>query len=453
MAEEKKDLFFSIRTLGCKVNQYESEVISWELKKRGWKPAPLKQTPDLFIINTCTVTGKASADGRQMIRKIIRQYGNACVVVTGCYAQTGLDELEKIKGIHYIFGQSKKHLLPEQIDAAARHHLELNPPSPVTFIEDIGSIRDFQFKDFPLERNRTRPVVKVQDGCDAFCTYCIVPYTRGRSRSLPMVKVLDHINRLHASGFLEIVLTGIHLGNYGKDLKPETSLLSLLNRILSRTTIPRIRLSSIEPNEIPEEMILMARDSQRICSHFHLPLQSGDNGILKKMNRPYTREDFRRQVSLINRHMPDCGIGADILVGFPGEDDAAFKTTVDLISDLPVTYLHVFPFSPRKGTPAASFPNKVNNTVIKERCSILREIGDLKKKAFYQSLTGKKTRVLLEDKSNLGKGLLKGFSSHYVPVHVAGDDTLKNSIVDVTIKEVTTLPSKKVQIVCLGETH
>ena len=451
MTKDNSSDFFSIHTLGCKVNQYESEVISWELKKRGWTPTPPENAPGLCIINTCAVTGKAAMQARQLIRKITRQYPDACIVVTGCYAQTGLGEIEKIKGVHYIVGQSDKHRLPEIIDTAARNHIQSAYENPKTHIADIKNIREFHLHDFPIDRNRTRPVVKVQDGCDAFCTYCIVPYTRGPSRSLPISEVIHHINRLHPAGFLEVILTGIHLGNYGKDLTPQTNIYSLLETILTSTSISRIRLSSIESNEISEDLILMVKDSARICNHFHLPLQSGDNSILKKMNRPYSREEYRKQVFLIHQHLPDCGIGADVLVGFPGEDDAAFQNTMDLISELPLTYLHVFPFSPRTGTPAASFPNPVNKALIKERCSILRKIGDQKKLAFYQSLIGKKAFVLLEEKSNLKKGLMKGFTPHYVPVHVPGDAALENTLKEVTIKEVIVNASKKSQIVCMGE--
>ena len=453
MPKEKAVSFFSIHTLGCKVNQYESEVIAWELKKRGWRPTPRKNAPNLCIINTCTVTGKAAMQARQLIRKMIRQYPGACIVVTGCYTQTGVDEIADIKGVHYIVGQSHKHLLPDIIGDAHEKSLSSLPANPIQHLADIETIREFSLHHFPIDRNRTRPVVKVQDGCNSFCTYCIVPYTRGRSRSLPVSDVIRQINQLHDAGFLEIVLTGIHLGNFGKDLTPKTDLCALVKTTLGSTAIPRIRLSSIEPNEIPDDLVLLMRDSDRICRHFHLPLQSGDNAILKKMNRPYTREGYANQVSLIHRHMPECGIGADVLVGFPGEDEVAFNNTVDLISNLPITYLHVFPFSPRKGTPAAAFPNQVNNALIKERCRILRDIGDQKKLKFYHSLVGEKTSVLLEATSNLKKGMLKGFTSHYVPVHVNASNLLKNSIVDVTITDVIATEDKKFQLSCLGEMH
>ena len=437
---------FLIQTLGCKVNQYESDLLTWELQKKGWHPALLDTPPDLCIINTCAVTGRAATQGRQAIRKMIRTFPDACIVVTGCYAQTGADEIQKIKGVHYIFGQSHKHRIPDLI---TRPDQPLHPPlpeKPQLFSDDIGQIKTFHKQNIPVERGRTRPVVKVQDGCNAFCTYCIVPYARGRSRSLPAKEVIAQVSQLFAAGYLEIVLTGIHLGHYGKDLTPPASLLSLTRQILNTTAMPRVRLSSIESNEIPPDMVLLVRDDPRICRHFHLPLQSGDNTILRKMNRPYTRNDFIRKVNLIHRHIPECGIGCDVLVGFPGETEAAFKNTLAVIADLPVTYLHVFPFSPRKGTPAAGFPNPVNHGQIKERCQALRELGNRKRMSFYRSLKGRKTEVLAEEASGLRKGYVKGLTPHYVPVHVPGGVDLEKKIIDVVIKEVVSDP----EIACLG---
>ncbi len=275
---------------------------------------------------------------------------------------------------------------------------------------------------------RTRPFLKIQDGCNAFCTYCIVPYARGRSRSLPMEAVLESIGRLKADGIHEIVLTGIHIGHYGLDLKPETCLTDLLAAIESAGLMERIRISSIEPAEVSDELIDRVAGSRVFCHHFHIPLQSGDNDVLKRMNRPYTRELFYDLVSRIHDRIPDAAIGADVLVGFPGESDAAFDQTFSLIESLPITYLHVFPFSPRKGTPAYGFSDQVPHAIVKTRCSALRTLGKAKKKSFYRSHIGKEVEILIEGVRDEATGLLKGLTSNYIPVMVEGKDHLRNTL-------------------------
>jgi threonylcarbamoyladenosine tRNA methylthiotransferase MtaB len=243
-----------------------------------------------------------------------------------------------------------------------------------------------------------------------------------------------------------VVITGIHLGLFGKDLVPRTDLPSLLSRILQETPMTRIRVSSVEPDGISEKMIQRVKDNPRLCRHFHLPLQSGDNTLLKRMRRPYTREDFQDLVWKIRNQIPDAGIGADVLAGFPGETHRQFQNTLDLIQDLPLTYLHVFPYSPRKGTPAARFPDRVFPGEIKRRCEILRNLGNLKREAFYQSLMGKQVSVLVEEKTSGPKGLLKGLSSQYVPVKIQGPESLKNTVVTATLTAVMKGP----EMACLG---
>lgn len=441
---------FAVFTLGCKVNQYESEALALDLKNRGWVRAEPGREADLFIINTCTVTGKAAMQVRQLIRKTIRMNPEACIVVTGCYAQTEPEEIQKITGVHYVIGQAGKDTLADLLDAETRNRTLGTRKDPLVRVRDIKKTGKMLSRDFPVAESRTRPAVKVQDGCNAFCTYCIVPYARGRSRSLPVSEVIDQVNRIHPMGFKEIVITGIHLGLFGKDLAPRTDLQSLLEQVLDSTSIPRIRLSSIEPDEVSEPMIALVKNNPRLCRHFHLPLQSGDNTILKRMGRPYTREDFETLVRKIHGQIPDAGIGADVLVGFPGETLDHFQNTLDLIEALPLTYLHVFPYSPRKGTLAAGFADRVSPGEIKQRCERLRALGNLKKESFYQSLVGKKVSVLMEEKSPGTKGLLKGWSSQYVPVLTEGGDHLKNTLVSVTLGEVVKGLGKEPRIFCMG---
>ena len=421
---------FTITTLGCKVNQSESDAMAHQLRNSGWHPAHPKQKADLCIINTCTVTHKASMQSRQAVRQAIRSNPGARIIVTGCYAQTEPDEIDKINGIHHIIGHADKSKIPDMVLS------EEEAPYPRRVWQNIFSEHNFEQTSAAPSGNRTRPFLKIQDGCDSFCTYCIVPYARGRSRSMPIENVLLNIKQLKQAGYREVVLTGVHLGAYGLDLSPKTGLTELLQRIDDTHPIDRVRLSSIEPHELTDDLIQLVAKADIFCHHFHLPLQSGDDLILKKMHRPYTRSLFSNQIVKINELLPDAAIGVDTLIGFPGETEKAFENTYSLIHELPVTYLHVFPFSPRKGTPASSYPQQVDSKTIKARCKKMRSLGHVKKKAFYKNFTGKPVEILIEDKRNKSTGLLKGISSNYIPVHVTGEDILKNTLVHARIDRI-----------------
>jgi threonylcarbamoyladenosine tRNA methylthiotransferase MtaB len=309
-------------------------------------------------------------------------------------------------------------------------------PYPHLIRQNILSEHHFEHTPAAVSGNRTRPFLKIQDGCDSFCTYCIVPYARGRSRSMLIENVLKNIKQLKQAGYHEAVLTGVHLGAYGLDLSPKTDLTELLHRIVDINPIDRVRLSSIEPHELTDDIIELVAKADIFCHHFHIPLQSGDDLILKKMHRPYTRSLFRNQIRKINELLPDAAIGVDTLIGFPGETQKAFENTYSLIDELPVTYLHVFPFSARKGTPASSYQQPVDSKTIKVRCKIMRDLGHIKKRDFYKKFTGKTVEILIEDKRDKSTGLLKGITSNYIPVHVNGDDNLKNTLVPVKIDSV-----------------
>ncbi|RZB35043.1 MAG: threonylcarbamoyladenosine tRNA methylthiotransferase MtaB [Desulfobacteraceae bacterium Eth-SRB1] len=426
--------FFNIITLGCKVNKYESDAIAQSLLEAGWVSALKGEKTDLFIINTCTVTQKASMQSRQAVRQAIRSNPKACIIVTGCYAQIEPDEIKKIKGVHYIIGHTDKHKIPEIIISRKEKDSPIPEFHPLTIRHDITL--EHEFRQAPVIAafgNRTRPVLKIQDGCDNFCTYCIVPYARGRSRSMPLKIVLENISRLSKSGYHEVVLSGIHLGCYGMDLLPETSFTELLKCIHETKTIKRVRLSSIEPNELNDDIIKTVADSNIFCHHFHTPLQSGDDLILKRMHRHYSRSFFRDMVIRIHEMIPDAAIGVDVLIGFPGETEKAFENTYSLIKKLPVTYLHVFPFSARKGTPANNYPNQISPDTIKIRCRKMRELGTNKKMEFYKKLIGGKVEVLIEGARSKTTGHLKGMTSNYVPVFVRGKDNMKNCIVQARI--------------------
>jgi len=422
---------FKITTLGCKVNQAESESIAQELRESDWFPAEAGQPADVCIVNTCTVTHKASMQSRQAVRQAVRANPTARILVTGCYAQTAPEEIKSIAGVSAIVGHDEK----QTIGSMLRDVNHKCPEIRSSGCRDICQDRHFKLMPLATTAPRTRPFLKIQDGCDAFCTYCIVPYARGRSRSMPLETVLQRIDRLAEAGYHEVVLSGVHLGAYGRDLSPAVNLTVLLGRIEDSGRMDRVRLSSIEPLELTGEIIRRVAESEIFCRHFHVPLQSGDDGVLRKMGRPYSRQTFHDLIVQVHDAMPDAAIGVDTLIGFPGESEKAFENTFRLLEDLPVSYLHVFPFSERPGTAAAMFADKVQPETIKARCERMRRSGGIKRMNFYRKFIGKKLPVLIETKRDDPTGLMKGISSNYLPVLFEAGDVLKNKIVDVKIEK------------------
>jgi threonylcarbamoyladenosine tRNA methylthiotransferase MtaB len=423
---------FHITTLGCKVNQCESAALASILESDGDSAEDNIDQSDIVIINTCTVTGKAAMQSRQAIRRAIRRNPDAAIVVTGCYAQTAPQEIQTINGIDLVVGHTDKLRIAEFV------RLRLPEAEfPGLVRKSIHQAELFDPMPSVSPRNRTRAFLKIQDGCDAFCTYCIVPYARGRSRSMPVPDVAQHIAKLTADGFQEVVLTGIHLGFYGQDLAPPTSLTALLSRMDHETKMPRIRISSIEPTEIEADLIHLAADPQScVCPHFHVPLQSGDNDVLKRMGRPYTREMFAEAILTVHQALPNAAIGVDIMAGFPGESDEAFERSYELIRTLPITYLHVFPFSPRKGTPAEKFSGKIADSIVKARSRKLRDLGEMKKTEFFQSQIDRTVTALVETNRDLGTGFARGLSDNYIPVFIPDSKLVENTLVDVRIVKV-----------------
>ena len=423
---------FKIITLGCKVNQAESAGIARQLQDRDAEAAVGEDPVDLCIINTCTVTGKASMQSRQAVRQALRAHPNARIVVTGCYAQTAPMEIRAIPGVDLILGNDGKHRIAELACCRPADHTPLPGEMPAG--------RNECWIPAATRTDRARPFLKIQDGCDARCSYCIVPYARGASRSLPLEDVLNSLRRFGDTGYPEVVLTGIHLGHYGLDLVPPADLLTLLRKIRQQRIVHRLRLSSIEPLELTADLVRFAAGansgSGAICPHFHVPLQSGDNDILKRMCRPYSRQLFRDRLTHITRHLPDASIGVDVLVGFPGETDTAFENTCSLLEQLPVTYLHVFPFSRRKGTPAYRLPDPVPDAVLKARCRLVRSIGYKKKLAYYHRFHGKLLEVVAESVVDPRNGLIKGTSANYIPVIFKGRAEQIRTIVTVRVERV-----------------
>ena len=436
ISEKKR---FSIVTLGCKVNQYEGEAVANRLEQCGLTDCPKSGKADYCIINTCAVTAKAAMQSRQAVRQAIRNHPGAHIIVTGCYAQIAPQELGAIQGVHRVIGQIEKYAIAELIGRMPDEPRGNNAPCSRKCL-------DSPFPQPPAVTYgyRSRPFLKVQDGCNACCTYCIVPHARGPSRSMPTAAVLAHLKELGAAGFKEVVLTGIHLGCYGLDLAPQTHLAALLTRLVAEGCVHRLRLSSIEPNELTDEIVGLAAPNSgaptAICSHFHMPLQSGDDHILKQMHRPYTSQFYCDRVEAIVRQVPDVAIGSDVLVGFPGETDSAFENTIRLIESLPLAYLHVFPFSRRKGTAAYGFTNQVAPAIIKQRCRRLRQLGHEKKTAFYRKFIGRPLEVLIERAQRSEHGWLRGISHNYIPVLIQGPESLCHTLVTTQVEEISGRP-------------
>ncbi|MBP1697054.1 MAG: miaB [Deltaproteobacteria bacterium] len=400
----------SIATLGCKVNQFESEALIDALEQRGYAVVPFEEGADITIVNTCTVTHRADFQSRQMVRRATRSNPNSLVIVTGCYSQVEADTLLTMKGVHYLVGNGEKSRIPDYLPSMQQGKF------PRMQVGDIQKER--LFSEIPLHsfHRHTRAFLKIQDGCDAYCSYCIVPHARGRSRSLPPERVVQNLKVLKEKGFKEVVLTGIHLGVYGRDLNPPFSLENLLRQLEKEETPDRIRLSSIEPGDFSPELTSGLAQSYKICPHLHIPIQSGDDDVLKKMNRDYDRSFLSDLVRELHRRISNLSIGADVIVGFPGETEERFKHTYELVESLPFSYLHVFPFSKRKGTPAFQFPQRVNEEEIKKRAETMRELGKQKRQAFYRQYLHQELSVLVEDRKEKETGRRKGLSRNYIPV-------------------------------------
>ena len=385
-------------TLGCKINQYETDAMRNATAAEGNTIVPFENEADVYVINTCSVTAKSDYQCRQTIRAAIRRKSGARIIVTGCYAETRPQEIRSIPGVSLVLGNGEKANIARYVSDPGH----------------AGVDRASGYHD--VVRERTRGVLKIQDGCDSRCSYCIVPQARGGSRSVPQEEVVKKFVKAVDAGCPEVVLSGIHIGRYGSDLEPRVSLTGLVADLLARRKQTRIRLSSIEPNEITNEMVDLF--GQGMCRHFHIPLQSGDDAILHSMNRDYSAAFYRNLVDTIAHKVPGVAIGADVMVGFPGEDESAFLNTFNLIEELPLTHLHVFSFSPRPGTAAAIMKGQVSNIVKKRRNELLRDLGLKKNFEFRKRFKGSILNVVLEESSLSEEGEGSGFTDNYIRVTV-----------------------------------
>lgn len=418
----------AMATLGCKVNHYESAGIAESLAESGHEIVPFTVQADIYIINTCSITQKTDYQSRQLVRRAHRLNPSAAIVVTGCYAQVAPEIFRDLEGVTLVAGTAMKDSIPSLVQAGG-----ISPGTVA--VTDMKNEQTFSC--LPLSRlpGQTRAYIKIQDGCNADCSYCIIPRARGRSRSREEDSVIEEIRRFVASGYREAVLTGIHLGHYGHDLAVPTSLARLIRRIEIETSLERIRLSSIEPTDITDDLVALLNHSDRLCRHLHIPLQSGHDRILSLMNRNYTTASYGNLLAKILDIAPDMALGLDIMTGFPGEGEEEFAATVDFVASLPVAYFHVFPWSPRPGTKAARMEGRVREPVKKERAGILRELGLQKKVAYGRRFLGRNLPVLMEGRRHSGTGLLQGYSDTYIPVLVIdGTSSMINRIVTVTIE-------------------
>lgn len=429
---QKDKINVSIATLGCKVNQCDSAAMCESLGNSGCEIVPFSSQADVHIINTCVVTGKTEAQSRQLIRRALKKNPLSRVVVTGCYPQKSPADLTALSDRVHVVGNREKKDIDLYLSKI------LNGSKVVSEVSDISLEKSFTTPSASRFFNRTRAFLKIQDGCNSRCSYCIVPSVRGQSRSLPREEVKKRFHLLVQSGYREIVLTGIHLGAYGLDLTPASNIIELLQSLEAddRLSRVRIRLSSIEPTEFSDELIRFLSQSKKVCPHFHIPLQSGDGAVLKKMRRPYTQEFFRGLIESLNLSVSDVNIGIDVIAGFPGETDGQFQNTVELIHGLAAGYLHVFPYSRREGTAAAQFSDHVPEPVKKQRVQILRRLSAEKKHSFYSSYNNRSLSVLVEGKRDGETGLLKGFSRNYIPVLFDGSDELVGNEVEVKVTDV-----------------
>ncbi len=399
----------AITTLGCKINQFDSAAMHEQLKGSGYELVSFDQEADVYVINSCTVTARSDAESRKLVRRARRCNPTARIVVTGCYAQVDPESIAAMPEVDLVVGNGEKKGIVELLADVTAQRVQV---APLSRQEDDAPLR------LESHAEHTRAFLQIQNGCDAFCSYCIVPYARGKSRSVSFHETVEGVRTFARKGFREVVLTGIHLGAFGADLQPRRSLLELLEVIEAEALVPRLRLGSLEPGEITDELVSFLARSTVVCPHLHIPLQSGADRVLAVMKRRYTAEFFRERVLVLAEKIPDLFIGMDLIAGFPGESEDDFRRTVSLLQELPLAALHVFPFSPRPGTPAAELPHRIQGNVVKERVRVLLRLSEEKRAEFHRRFIGRELETLfLHPRSD---GTMEGLTRNYIPVSVEG---------------------------------
>lgn len=415
---------FAIHTLGCKVNSYESEAYIERCLQLGYKQVDFKEQSDIYLINTCAVTNTAAAKSRQKIHQAIAQNPHAFIAVIGCYSQAQAASIEKMEGVNAVVGSDQKEAFLKSLNDLVEKHQKIN------YVHDLKD--KIAFEDLHIERfsHHTRAFLKIQDGCNQFCSYCIIPYTRGRERSLEDERVLQLAERFVRNGHHEIVLSGIHTGRYGRDLN--TDLAELLEKLLQIDGLERIRISSIEVNEVSDRLIELMKKDRRIARHLHIPVQSCSDSVLKRMNRPYDMKQFSKRIGEIRHEIPDISISTDIIAGFADESESEFAETLLNAEKLCFSFMHVFPYSKRDKT-AASKMNQIHGTIRKKRAAQLNEMSGLMKKKYYESWINKSCEVLVETCEN---EMCMGHTSEYIPVMFKGNASYIGHVIRVVIDKV-----------------
>ena len=413
-------------TLGCKVNQYETNAMEQKFIQAGYQIKNFNEKADIYIINTCTVTNMSDKKSRQMIRKAKQLNKDAIVVAVGCYVQTAKEELENIKELDLILGNNEKKDIVQYVEKHQSGIMQIK-------YNDVLHQNEYDEYGFVTHIEQTRAIVKVQDGCDRFCSYCAIPYARGKVRSRKLENIIEEVTKLAQNGIKEVVITGIHIASYGKDFNENIGLIDVLEKINEIEGIQRIRLGSLEPMLINENFLNRLSKLDKICHHFHLSLQSGCDETLKRMNRRYTTEEFRNVVNLLRNTYNDVILTTDIIVGFPGETEEEFKKTYEFLQEIKFYKMHVFKYSKRSGTKAAIMPNQIKPEIQEERSKKLIELSDLNQKEYNKQYLGKTLEVLFEEQSG---EYIKGHTQNYIVVNVKGNiSSFHNEIINVKIVE------------------
>ncbi|MGL5438777.1 MAG: tRNA (N(6)-L-threonylcarbamoyladenosine(37)-C(2))-methylthiotransferase MtaB [Filifactoraceae bacterium] len=422
----RRDKTLATYTLGCKVNQYETIALEEIFKDAGYKLTDFEKVADIYLVNTCTVTAMSERKCRQIIRrcKKINPYGR--VVVVGCYSQKEPKKVIDIEGVNLVFGTNNRTDILREIESTSFNDKRI-------YVGNIMEIKRFEDLKVTSAGERARAYIKVQDGCDKYCSYCIIPYTRGRVRSRDLNVVVDEVETLVKNGYKEVVLTGIHIASYGKDMET-FDVLDLIKKVGEISGLKRLRTSSMEPLIITDGFIEIIKSLKNFCPHFHLSLQSGSNSVLKRMNRVYTKEEYKIAVEKIREYFPDAAITTDIIVGFPGETDLEFEETKKFLEEIKLYEMHIFKYSQREGTPAASMKNQISAEIKQYRSNILMGMSKKYKEEFNKSMIGKTVSVLFEVFEN---GVNIGHTMNYINVNVLSVENLSRKILNVTIVEVT----------------
>lgn len=423
----KKAAFY---TLGCKVNQYETEAMAELFRKSGYDIVDFDDYADVYVINTCTVTGRGDTKSRQEIRKAKKKNQDAIIAVVGCYAQIAPGEVLGIPEVNIVIGTKNKGELVKLVE-----ELRNSKKDKINAVEDIMKQRNYEEYNILAHTGRTRAYLKIQDGCNQYCTYCIIPYARGPVRSRKPENIFDEVKRLAEEGYKEVILTGIHIASYGKDLE-NINLLDIIKIIHDINGIERIRLSSIEPTFLTENFIKEVSKLDKFCRHYHISLQSGSNRTLKRMGRRYTTEQYREIIERVRKHVKDVAITTDVMVGFPGETDDEFEETYRFLEEISFSKMHVFKYSKRKGTKAAEFPNQVTNSVKEIRSKRLIKLSEECERSFVEKFIGKTMNVLFEQGVKGMENYVEGLTDNYIRVAAIGDISIRNRILPVKLESI-----------------